>query len=179
VNINYPFGKQKKVFKNDVAHIVKYFAIGLENIASKTIMKNAELSAIMTDIIFKQIDNECQGICMKESNSVLRSTDPSCLIQFKMENVKSEISEKAPTFSSLLQKICTSKRSKHERETRIHEIVVPTIASIILHSRSPEMSAFSYRLGLILRHAGAGTLVRAFAKILYLSNPLHKKTHPL
>lgn len=167
MNINYPSGKQKKVLKNDVAHIVKYFAIGLEKLAVKTMMKNAELSAIMSNLIFKQIDDECQGLCMKERNSILRYTDPSSLIQFKLKIVNDEISQKAPTFASLLQTICTRKRLKNEEDTRIHEVVVPTVASIILHSRSPEMSAFSYRLGLILRHAGAGTLVRIFAKILY------------
>ena len=38
-------------------------------------------------------------------------------------------------------------------------MVVPTVASIILHSRSPKMFALAYRQGVILRHAGAGTLV--------------------
>ena len=167
MNINYSSGRQKKILKNDVAHIVKYFAIGLDKIALKTMSKNTELSAIMTELIFKKIDDECQNLCMKERNSVLRSTSPSSLIQFKMKDVKEEIVQNAPAFSSLLQQICTSKRSRNEGKTHIHEIVVPTIASIILHSRCPEMSAFSYRLGLILRHAGAGTLVRLLTLILH------------
>ena len=96
------------------------------------------------------MDDECQRLCMKESNSVLRSTSPASLIQFKMKNVKEENLQNAPVLSSLLQQICTAKRSKSKRQTHINEIVVPTIASIILHSRCPEMSAFSYRLGLLL-----------------------------
>ena len=102
---------------------------------------------------FQKMDNECQRLCMKESDSVLRSTSPASLIQFKMKDVKEEILQNAPVLSSLLQQICTAKRSKSKRQTHINEIVVPTMASLILHSRCPEMSAFSYRLGLLLRHA--------------------------
>ena len=35
---------------------------------------------------------------MKERNSVLRSTSPSSLIQFKMKDVKEEIVQNAPAF---------------------------------------------------------------------------------
>ena len=169
MNINHFSGCQKKILKNDVAHIVKYIAIGLEKTALKTMSKNTELSAIMTELVFKKMDDECQRLCMKESNSVLRSTSSASLIQFKMKDVKEEILQNAPVLSSLLQQICTAKRSKSKRQTHINEIVVPTIASLILHSRCPEMSAFSYRLGLLLRHAGAGTLVRLLKLVLYVA----------
>lgn len=61
--------------------------------------------------------------------------------------------------TKLLSNICKSKRSKSKSQVRVDDVVVPTVASVILHSRCPEMSALAYRLGLILRHAGAGTLV--------------------
>ena len=123
----------------------------------------------MTELVFKKMDDECQRLCMKKSNSVLRSTSPASLIQFKMKDVKEEILQNTPVLSSLLQQICTAKRSKSKRQTHINEIVVPTIASLILHSRCPGMLAFSYRLGLLLRHAGAGTLVRLLKLVLYVA----------
>ena len=66
----------------------------------------------MTELVFKKMDDEYQRLCMKESNSVLRSTSPTSLIQFKMKDVKEEILQNAPVLSSLLQQICTAKRMK-------------------------------------------------------------------
>ena len=71
----------------------------------------------MTELVFKKMDDECERLCMKESNSVLRSTSPASLIQFKMKGFMEQILQNAPVLSSLLQQICTAKRSKSKRET--------------------------------------------------------------
>ena len=41
----------------------------------------------------------------------------------------------------------------------VGEIVISTIAAMILHSRCPDLSALAYRIGLIVRFSGAGRTV--------------------
>ena len=160
VNINWPSGKQKKVLRDsDNAQVIKYLALGLNRTAMKTAMKNKELARELTEIVFNKIDDECQALCKKDSTSILRNNRPAALIDFKLQDLKNEMLQKVPTLTSLLSKICKSKRSQEKPQVKAEEVVVPTVASTILHSRCPEMSALTYRLGLILRHAGAGTLV--------------------
>ena len=122
-------------------------------------MKNEELACQLAEIVFKSIDTECQGLCKKENASILRRISTANLVDLKLENLKGELCLKAPMLTKVLLIICKSKRSKSKSQGRVDEVVVPTVASIILHSQSPEMSALVYRLDLILRHAGAGTLV--------------------
>lgn len=145
----------------DIAHIIKYLVLGLSKTAFNTAMKNEELACQLAEIVFKSIDIECQGLCKKENASILRRISPADLVDLKLENLKGELCLKAPMLTKLLSIIWKSKRSKSKSQGRVDEVVVPTVASIILqsNSRSPDMSALAYRLGLILRHAGAGTFV--------------------
>ena len=160
VHINYPSGKQRKVLKDcDIAHVIKYLVLGMNKTAFNTAMKIEELACQLTEIVFKLIDAECQGLCKKENASILRHISPADLVELKLEKLKGELCLKAPMLTKLLSNICKSKRSKSKSQVRVDEEVVPTVASVILYSRCPEMSALAYRLGLILRHAGAGTLV--------------------
>ena len=71
------------------------------NTSIATAVKKTELSAIMTELVFKKMDDECERLCMKESN-----------IQFKMKDFMEQILQNAPVLSSLLQQICTAKRSE-------------------------------------------------------------------
>ena len=142
------------------AHVIKYLALGLNKTAVKTAFKNSALAYEMFDAVSELIDNECQTLCRSDSGSVLRCTTPADLVNLKLQDVKNEISLKAPLLTKLLSKICKSKRSKNRPQIKVNDVIVPAVASVILNSRCPEMSAVAYRLGFILRHAGAGMLVR-------------------
>ena len=164
MNINYPSGKQRKALKEcEIAHVIKYLALGLNKTAFNTAMKNKELSCLLIELVFKLIDDECEALCRKDSESILRCSTPAALVELKLRDLKNEFSLKAPLLTKLLSQLCTSKRTKvspnNKSEVRVDELIVPTVASVVLRARCPEMSALAYRLGLILRHSGAGTLV--------------------
>ena len=81
VHINYPSGKQKKVLKDcDIAHIIKYLVLGMSKTAFNTAKKNEELACQLTEIVFKSIDTECQGLCKKENASILHRISPADLV---------------------------------------------------------------------------------------------------
>lgn len=118
----------------DIAHIIKYLVLGMNKTAFNTAMKNEDLACQLTETVFKRIDAECQDLCKKENSSILRHISPTDLVELKLQSLKAELCLKAPMLTKLLSNICKSKRSKSNSQVRVDEVVVPTVASVILHS---------------------------------------------
>ena len=143
----------------EVSTIVKYFALGLESTACKTIMQNSELSKTVKKLVIKEMDNELEELC-KKKNSILRQTKPEELLAFKIEKFAQEIEQQTPLINEFLQSSCCSNSKKRASENALpSQCIKATIAATILRERCPEMSAMAYRTGLILRHAGTGGMV--------------------
>ena len=79
----YPSGEQKNMVAGQVGNIVKYFALGLESTACKTIMLNPDLTKTVKKLVIKEMDNELEELCKKKKNSILRQTKPEELLAFK------------------------------------------------------------------------------------------------
>ena len=67
----------------EVGNIVKYFALGLESTACKTIMLNPDLTKTVKKLVIKEMDNELEELCKKKKNSILRQTKPEELLAFE------------------------------------------------------------------------------------------------
>ena len=103
------------------------------------------------------------------SSSVLRNSSPADLTAFRLATFQQELAEKAPESFHLLEVMCCSERKKlrdrseenaaNDSQHRLIPPVIPTIASMILHSRCPALSAMAYRIGLLVRYSGAGRVV--------------------
>jgi hypothetical protein len=121
---------------DNIASVVINLALGIYPTAFKLALQNQERRKIVEDLFLKIMDNECHEMCKKSSHSVLKDTGVDGLTK---DN---------------LQSVCHSKRS---RKATCNSNVISTVGAIILYSRCPQMSALAYRLGFVMRHAGAGT----------------------
>lgn len=153
--------------EGEVADVVKYLSLGLFGTACKIMMSTPQLSPICKELLIKEIDNELEELCRKGSNSILRQTKAEQLVAFQMAKFIQEIEEKTPLLNKTLQSICCSNRKKRATDALVNPNVMATITATILHERCPEMSALAHRTGLVLRHAGAGGLVRSDYVICY------------
>ena len=144
------------------AEVVKWLALGLPKAACKVLWKN-DARTFLKDLVFKDMDSEIQSLCSTAS-PVLRGE----VMQFSLKTFDEEFRNKAPLTNELLELLCTSQSQKKKkrsggavskRRTEKASAVKSTTASMILNSRCPELSALATRIGLIVRHAGAGRLV--------------------
>ena len=85
MNINYSSRKQRKALQEcEIAHVIKYLALGLNKNAFNTEMKNKELSCLLIELVFKLIDDEFEALCKKDSESILRCSTPAALVDSKV-----------------------------------------------------------------------------------------------
>ena len=132
----------------EVGNIVKYFALGLESTACKTIMLNPDLSKTVKKLVIKEMDNELEELCKKKKNSILRQTKPEELLAFKIEKFTQEIEQQTPLMNEFLQSSCCSNSKKRaSKNATPNPCIKATIAAAILRQRCPEMSAMAYRTG--------------------------------
>lgn len=153
-SLNFPLGSQTKAVKNEMAHIIKSFAVGSHKSALKQILQHPQLGINLQELVVDRMATECQNICKVNSDSILRASP----LDFDMGNFSAELKTKAPLTTSTLETMCTSKRARKKSFIK-EEIVTSTVAAIILHSRCPEMSVMAYRPGFICNHSGPGTMV--------------------
>lgn len=160
VIISYPSGEQKKEMHDEIGDIVKYLGLGLYTTACKLVMISPKLSELVKGLVIKEMDHELEELCRQKSNSILRQTKATELLDFKTEKFIKEIEEKTPLLNQALKSICCSNNKKRSSTCNTpNPCVKATVAATILRERCPEMSAMAYRTGLVLRHAGAGGMV--------------------
>ena len=100
-------------------------------------MENEERRKIIEDMFLTIIDKECQEMCKKKSNCVLKITGVHGLTNFQLSKFEKEFKSKAPLTSKTLASVCHSNRS---RKATCNPNVVSTIGAIILFSGCPQMS---------------------------------------
>ena len=141
---------------DNIASVVINLALGIYPTAFKLALQNQERRKIVEDLFLKIMDNECHEMCKKSSHSVLKDTGVDGRTSFLLNKFEEEFKCKAPLTTKTLTSVCHSKRS---RKATCNSNVISTVGAIILYSRCPQMSALAYRLGFVMRHAGAGTMV--------------------
>ena len=145
---------------------MKYFALGLNEQAYKSLLNIPEANQVIKRAFIANLNNEMKNLV---SSSVLRNSSPTDLTDFRLETFQQELAEKAPETLDLLEVLCSSERKKrrHKSEENVADDsqnklispVIPTIAGMILHSRCSALSAMAYRIGLLIRYSGAGRVV--------------------
>lgn len=108
VRLNFPLDSQTKMVQNEMAHIIKSFAVGSNKSALKQIMQHPELGIHLQELVVDRMDTECQNICKLNSDSILKATP----LEFSMEKFSAELKAKAPLTISTLETLCTSKKAR-------------------------------------------------------------------
>ena len=148
------------------AEAVKYLALDLPKAACK-VLWNSKARTDIKDILMSSMDLEMQKFCSSKNPSLLRESNGKELLKFSLEEFDKELRSRAPLTNDLLDILCTSARQKKEKRSHDGEssqakkisAVRQTVASMILNCRCPELSALACRVGLIVRHSGAGRSV--------------------
>ena len=146
------------------AEAVKYLALDLPKAACK-VLCNSKARTDIKDILMSSMDLEMQKFCSSKNPSLLRESNGKELLKFSLEEFDKELRSRAPLTNDLLDILCTSTRQKKEKRSHDGEssqakkisAVRQTVASMILNC--PELSALACRVGLIVRHSGAGRSV--------------------
>lgn len=141
---------------DNIGSVVMYLALGTYKQSARKAFDTPELKNIFQDLFTDAMNKECERMCKKSTGCVLRSTKPDELTRFILAKFDEEFAKMAPITYSVIGSLCLSKRSRRGEADRI---IVATIASVVLQSRCPSMSALAYRIGILLRHAGTTTLV--------------------
>ena len=114
-------------------------------------------AAVIT--IGKLIREEIRVMCANKSDSILRSTDPITLRNFKCDSVVSEMESYAPTLLKILKEATKppkirknrfSKQSSQEYANKQNAIITMTTAILCKHRR-PSMCLFQNIISLILQ----------------------------
>lgn len=59
-------------------------------------MKASVLHNIVKELVVKQMDDELETLCRKQTNSILRQTKPAELVCFEMSKLVCELKKEAP-----------------------------------------------------------------------------------
>ena len=100
----------------------------------------AALQPVMAEVI----NQECQSLCHRNEDFILRKSSPEELKKFSIKTLGMELEEKAPFMFSV---ICTisGKQINH----------ACAAAAIALRGRESHLSAFSYYINSVLQYGGA------------------------
>ena len=129
---------------------------------AQAVMKCSVLSCRVVDMVLKQLNDECQHLCSKSSNGILRRSSPDALLSFNWLSVASELRQEAPLLFAVLLAVGASPRPRnaHKGASEISRYpVLCTAAAILLKERCDYMSALQHLLGIILFHGNASKQV--------------------
>lgn len=119
-------------------------------------MKHKDLKACVVARVGKMINEEIRALCSDKQSSILRSTDPKSLCNFKCETVIGEMKEYAPTLLSILRE-CTKLPTKSRvvskrRTTRLDQnAIIAVCTAILCKNRRHTMSLLQKIVSLILQ----------------------------
>lgn len=157
-------------------------SLGLPTQAYKLLLNIPEAKEIVKQSVINIFNDELKGLA---SSSILKCTSPSQLIEFSLDKFVAELTEKAPETFHLLEVLCTSERKKARRKSQRNvsmeeeqaciPVVIPTLASMIMHSRCSYLSAVAYRIGLLVKYSGAGRTVSTLDSFIYCRQGYVKK----
>ena len=76
-------------------------------------MKCDRLSCRVTEIVLKQLKNECKRLCSKSRNAILRDASPDAQLSFNWLTVASEIQQEAPLLFAMLSAVGAPHRPRN------------------------------------------------------------------
>lgn len=75
-------------------------------------MKASVLRNTVKELVVKQMDDELENLCRKQTNSILCQTKPAELVSFDMSNLICELEKEAPFVWQVLKSVSSSKNKK-------------------------------------------------------------------
>ena len=77
-------------------------------------MKASVLHNTGKELVVKQMDDDLEHLCRKQTNSILRQTKPAELISFDMSKLVCELEKEAPFVWQVLKSVSFMKKTRKE-----------------------------------------------------------------
>ena len=87
-------------------------ALGLFSTSCKAIMKASVLHNTVKELVVKQMDDDLEHLCRKQTNSILRQTKPAELVSFDMSKLVCELEKEAPFVWQVLKSVSFIKKQE-------------------------------------------------------------------
>ena len=81
-------------------------------------MKASVLHNIVKELVVKQMDDEWETLCRKQTNSILRQTKPVELVCFDMSKLVGELEKEAPFVWPVLKSASSWKKKKNKKRAK-------------------------------------------------------------
>ena len=114
--------------------------MGRKNKIANVAWQNTSLKKELTELVQKDIEQECSHLCSKKDPSCLRKTSKDDMLLFSMEKLAVEIQERAPLFHSVLSAAAINFKSKAKNPSPQAEFgAIAMAAAVCLRNRSQHM----------------------------------------
>ena len=143
--------QKERGLPDDMQSLGKMLVRGIYTQIANAAWKSAALRDQLQILALKQIDSECNGLCLTKQPSCLKSPDKDKLLDFSFEKFNEQLEERAPFTHAILETACVNRRNYHVRGKW-----VPTVgmaASILLRNRSSRINAVQLMLSIFLYHS--------------------------
>ena len=129
---------------------------------ANAVMKCSETAELVTDIVIRNLNAECEKLCSTSNKSILRMSAPEDLQKFDWNVLVCELKQKAPLFFAILMTVGAPPRPRNKRKGVTEDTRYPgvcTAAAILLKEQCDNMSALQHLVGVILFHGNASKQV--------------------
>ena len=145
VCVRYPQDKVYHVVTPQRKHLVKAVARKSKKAVATEALKDPITKSYIVSILGIELAKEIRAMSSDSVKSVLQSSDPDDLKEFKWETLHSELSLHAPVMSKLLQLATKTRRPRMNQEA-----VIGACAAIVINHRNPKMNLVQKLTSLIL-----------------------------
>ena len=77
-------------------------------------MKASVLHKTVKQLVVKQMDDDLEHLCRKQTNSILRQTKPAELVSFDMSKLVCELEKEAPFVWQVLKSVSFMKKKQEK-----------------------------------------------------------------
>ena len=152
VKVEWPSKDQERKLPEDLESLGKMLVRGTYKQIVCAAWKNISARIAITELIAKEIEKETTLLCSKKNPSILRMTDKTSMTSFSMDNVATEIKNRAPMFHSVLLAASVNSKSKSSSTTPSTGAIAMA-AAICLKNRSRYMIAAQLMVTIFIYHA--------------------------
>jgi hypothetical protein len=153
VIISYPNGeiKVKRGFDETATAIIRNIALKKWSAAANVIINHPEISCHVPDVMRRKVNSEFQKF---GKDCMLKGTSLEELVSFNNNLFLHEIKVHCPFWFSAVNGVCghTLQQSEKRRGGAVNAIALST--SVLAKQRNAALSAYSYRISVLLFHSG-------------------------
>lgn len=153
VFIAYPNGNVvvKENFDKLSTTIIRGIALKKWSTVANSVVKHDELRMELPNVLRREVSYEFKGL---SSDSMLKGISPDELCAFSNKVFLHEVSVKCPLWYSVMNGAVGLDLREHDERRNVHINAMTLATSTLARQRNQSLSAYAYRISLVLFHSG-------------------------